>query len=49
MAYSVKGISIKIGADTTEFSKGIKKIKNEVAGIDSTMRDFKNLILLIKT
>lgn len=41
MAYSVKGISIKIGADTTEFSKGIKKIKNEVAGIDSTMRDFK--------
>lgn len=37
MAMNIKGITIKIGADTHELTKELNKIKREVSGIDSLM------------
>lgn len=38
----VRGISVKIDGDTTDFQKAINKIKSETAGLDKTMSKLKS-------
>lgn len=42
MGYNIKGITVKIGADTSELQRELNSIKAQAAGIDKTMRNLKS-------
>lgn len=42
MGYNIKGITVKIGADTSELQRELNSIKAQAAGIDKTMRTLKS-------
>lgn len=42
MGYNIKGITVTIGADTSELQRELNSIKAQAAGIDKTMRNLKS-------